>query len=374
MKYLHILSAFAAEPWAIQREKLEAITAFLVFKAKGGEFSAEEVAARITKKQEAQITQTEGAVAVIPVYGVLSQRMNMMADISGGTSYQMLGQALHAAIASDEVKAVVLDIDSPGGAVPGADELASEMRALRGGDKPIVAQVNSLAASAAYWIATAADEIVVTPSSRAGSIGVYTSHDDVSKYLENEGIKRTYISAGKYKVEGNETEPLGEEARAYVQSLVDQSYNRFVAAVAEGRGVTKSKVLDGYGQGRIFGAEALIERGMADRIATLNETLARFGATTEPERVTRIKAQNAARAEAAEVLVQKVRAGEPVTKREFEHGLKGAFGLSNSEAERAARLYLKSDQGEPDVEADRATQDALKDLRAAMGRFKLPTI
>ena len=262
MKYRHILSAFAAEPWAIMPEKLDALTDFLMFKADGGEFSSEELAARITKKQEAEIVQADGAVAIIPIYGVLAQRMNMFADISGGTSYQMLGAQIRDAVASDAVKAIVLDIDSPGGAVPGTDELAAEMRALRG-EKPIVAQVNSLAASAAYWIASAADEIVVTPSGRAGSIGVYTSHDDVSEYLKQQGVKRTYISAGQYKVEGNEAEPLGEDARKFIQERVDRSMERFVASVAEGRGVSKSRVRDGFGQGRVFFAEELLDRGMA---------------------------------------------------------------------------------------------------------------
>tara|TARA_R100001244_G_scaffold47793_2_gene42609 strand:- start:4344 stop:5462 length:1119 start_codon:yes stop_codon:yes gene_type:complete len=368
MKYEHILSAFAAEPWAMQREKLDAVTAFLIFKAQGGEYSAEEVAARITKKRDAEVAQTEGAIALIPVYGVLSQRMNMMADISGGTSYQAIGDSINAALTNEEVKAVVLDIDSPGGAVPGADELATELRALRGGPKPIVAQVNSLAASAAYWIASATDEIVATPSARAGSIGVYTSHDDVSEAMAKLGIKRTYISAGKYKTEGNEAEPLGEEARDYIHGLVDQSYQRFVGAVAEGRGVTKAKVLDGYGQGRIFGAEALVERGMADRIGTLKDTLARFGVQTDSPTVSRIKARNASRAEAAETLARKIRTGEPVTKREFENGLKGLVGCSNSEAERAARLYLKDAQGDPGDAAENLNE-AIAALKEAAAGF-----
>jgi len=364
MKYTHILSAFAAEPWAMQPEKLDALTRFLVFKAAGGEHTAEEVAARISRKQDADVARREGAVGVIPVYGVLAQRMNMMADISGGTSYQSLTRSLHTALADPEVKAVVLDIDSPGGAVPGTDELAAEMRKLRGGDKPIIAQVNSLAASAAYWIAASADEIVVTPSGRAGSIGVYTSHDDVSAALDKAGIKRTYIAAGEYKVEGNEAEPLGEDARAFVQERVNRSYDRFVASVAEGRGVKKSVVLDSYGKGRVFFAEELIDRGMADRIGTLEETLARFGASSEPEPIRRIKAANSARAEAAETLIARLKAGEEITKREFEHGLKGLAGLSNSEAERAARLYLKTDQGAPDDETDAAALAALNRLIA----------
>ena len=86
MKYAHILSAFAAEPWAMQPEKLGALTRFLAFKAAGGVYSAEEVAAVIDRAKSEEIARKEGAVGVIPVYGVLSQRMGMMSEMSGGTS------------------------------------------------------------------------------------------------------------------------------------------------------------------------------------------------------------------------------------------------------------------------------------------------
>src|SRR5690554_3690142 len=127
MKYLHILSAFAAEPLAMQPEKIDAITSFLLFKAEGGAYSAEELAARISNKQASEVSRAEGGVVVVPVYGTLAQRMDMMTDVSGGTSYQALRRAIHAAVSDDEVKAVVLDIDSPGGSVPGTEEIAAEI-------------------------------------------------------------------------------------------------------------------------------------------------------------------------------------------------------------------------------------------------------
>jgi len=328
MKFEHILSAFVAEPWAIQREKLGLLADLLVARAEGEKLVSSEMAAAISDARAAEIADVDGKVAVIPVYGVLAQKMDFMSAMSGGTSYAVIKKSLHSALAHEDVKAVVLDIDSPGGTVPGTDELATEIRAIRGGEKPIIAQVNSLAASAAYWIASAADEIVVTPSGRAGSIGVYTAHDDVSAALEKRGIKRTYISAGKHKVEGNETEPLGKDTLAHVQDGVNRSYQRFVAAVAEGRGTTAGKVEDGYGQGRVYYAESLLDRGMVDRVAT--------------------------REAAAQELCAKIRTGEKITVREWENGLKGLVGLSNSEAERAARLYLKDGQGAPDGDADAA--------------------
>lgn len=364
MKFENLLAAFEAEPWAIQREKLGFLSDILVARAQGEKLFTTEFATAVSEARANEIAKIDGKVALIPVYGVLANKMDAFSAMSGGTSYAGIKKALHSALANEDVKAVVLDVDSPGGTVPGTEELATEIRKLRGGDKPIIAQVNSLAASAAYWLASSADEIVVTPSGRAGSIGVYTAHDDISAALAQRGVKRTYISAGKNKVEGNETEPLGKEALAYIQDGVDHSYKRFVASVAEGRGTTVGKVEDGFGQGRVFYASALIDRGMADSIATLDETLARFGAETEPAYVRRLKASNVARTDDAHALAALLRAGEPITKREFENGLKGLVGLSNSEAERAARLYLKEGQGAPDVETDAAALAALNRLLA----------
>ena len=371
MKYRHILSAFVAEPWALDRDKMSAVTDFLLFKADGGEYTPEEAALRSGKGRVQVETNKPANVALVPVYGVLSQRMTMMSEFSGGSSYQSLTQALHAALASEDIAAVVLEIDSPGGSVPGTMELAAEIRSLRGGAKPIIAHINSTAASAAYWLASQADEIVITPSGRAGSIGVYTSHDDVSAALEKAGIKRTYISAGEYKVEGNEAEPLAKDAKAYIQARVDESYKAFVDDVALGRGVSSETVLADFGKGRMFGAVEAKKRGMVETIATLGETLARFGADTTPAAIQKIKTENQSKNESAELLSAKLRSGEPITKREFEHGLKGLVGASNSESERAARLYLKTDQGAPD-ETDAAALAAIKQLLAEADNF--PTL
>lgn len=367
MKFENLMTAFLAEPWAIQREKLGMLADIIVARAEGEKLVPSEVATAISDARAREVASVDGAVAIVPVYGVLANKMDAFSAMSGGTSYAGIKKALHSALGNEDVKAVVLDIDSPGGSVPGTEELSSELRALRGGSKPIIAQVNSLAASAAYWIAASSDEIVVTPSGRAGSIGVYTAHDDISQALEKRGIKRTYISSTPEKVEGNETEPLGKDTLAHIQDGVNRSYQAFLSAVAEGRGTTVGKVEDGYGRGRVFYAEALMDRGMVDRVATLEETITRYGGASEPDTVRRIKAANQSRREAAEVLAGKMAAGAPVTIREFEHGIRGLMGLSNLEAERAARLYFKDGQGEPDANA--ATLAALDRLIAAARDF-----
>lgn len=283
MKYAHILLAVAAELWAIDPDKLDQIVAFLALQAGGEKLSAAEIEARITRQAERDVQRRDGAVAILPLRGVIANRMNMMSEISGGTSSEMFGRQFDGAMADDGVKAVIIDVESPGGVVTGTDELSSKIFAARG-SKPIIAHVNGYAASAAYWIASAADEIVLTSSSEVGSIGIVGVHDDVSAALERMGVRKTIISAGKYKVEGNPFGPLSDEAREHRQSVADSYYDDFVRAIARNRGASLSAVRDGFGQGRMVRADAAIAEGMADRVASLDETIARFATVPPPRR------------------------------------------------------------------------------------------
>jgi ClpP class serine protease len=139
-----------------------------------------------------------------------------------------------------------------------------------------VAVANHLMASAAYWIGSAAEEVVVTPSGDVGSVGVFAMHEDWSGALEKEGINISLISAGKYKVEGNPYQPLGEEARAAIQASVDEVYDVFTNAVARNRGVNPAAVRTGFGEGRVVGAQEALKLGMVDRIDTLEGTINRL--------------------------------------------------------------------------------------------------
>jgi signal peptide peptidase SppA len=223
-------------------------------------------------------------IAHIPIRGVITPRANMFTAFFGGTSLDGVTQSLRQALAEPQVSAIVLDIDSPGGSVYGVGELAAEIYRARG-QKPILAVANSLAASAAYWLAAAADVVSVTPSGEVGSIGVYAAHDDYSKALEQDGVKRTMISAGRYKVEGNPWEPLSEEARAAIQKRVDEYYDAFVAAVALYRGTTDGRVRNGYGEGRVVGAQEAAGT-LADHVETFDAVLSRA------VRIVRRKAQD----------------------------------------------------------------------------------
>jgi signal peptide peptidase SppA len=244
--YERILRAVYATPWFIERSKLDAIVGFLELKAAGSGPSEETLAAVRAASAAAadrSIARQSGAVAVLPLMGLITHRGNMMGDISGprGTSVEKFTAGFRQALNDPNVKAIVIDVDSPGGSVDGVDELASEIFQARG-KKPMTAIANTLMASAAYYIGSAADELVVTPSGLVGSIGVYMAHTDTSEKDAKDGVKTTVISAGKYKAEGAAGKPLGEDGIAYAQSVVDSFYEQFVKAVARGRGVSAAAV------------------------------------------------------------------------------------------------------------------------------------
>jgi len=267
----HLIAWIAQEPWAIETAKAHEIIAYLAERAAG------DAAQKMSAPRERAVRQQGGRVALIPLIGVMAQR-SLPGDSTGtSVSTDETGRLIDRAAADSSIKAIVLDIDSPGGSVSGTRELAAKVRTARD-VKPVIAQVDSIAASAAYWVASQATEVVSTPGGITGSIGVLAIHEDLSAALEKEGIKHTIISAGKHKAEGSPFEPLSDETRAHYQERVDESYRDFVADVAAGRGVSPKMVEADYGQGRVLSSERALAAGMIDRIATFDETLARFAA------------------------------------------------------------------------------------------------
>jgi signal peptide peptidase SppA len=271
MKYSRVINWVLNTPWAITPTKLAVIMDLLAFYADGNRLTAEEVQDAIGAVNRGG-ARTTGAIQVLPLYGVIAQRAGMMTETSGGTSTEAFKRQFDSAVADAQIDAILIDVDSPGGAVSGVDELSAAIHAARGA-KPIVAVANSLAASAAYWIATAADSLYITPTGETGSIGVIAAHEDDSALYEREGVKTTLITAGKYKGEGNPYEPLSEDARTYLQSRVDEYYAMFVSRVAKNRGVAVSDVRGGFGEGRVVGAKAAKAMGMVDGIKTMEEVI-----------------------------------------------------------------------------------------------------
>lgn len=279
MKFQHVVDYVATNAWAILPEKWTEILSVLTFKVKGGDFTADELRARgFGVDQEPARASKRGAVAVIPLRGMIAHRADTLAASSGGASTEGFIGMLRQAVDDESVGTIVLDIDSPGGTVVGVPEAAAAVFAARE-QKKIIAVANPMMASAAYWIGSAAHEIVGHPSAfepMIGSIGVYTVHKDMSEAFAKEGIKLTVISAGKHKVEGNPTEPLSDETRAFIQQAVDSAYTAFTKDVAKFRGVDVSAVRNGFGEGRALSSKDAKAAGLIDKIATLEDVVGKL--------------------------------------------------------------------------------------------------
>lgn len=285
-----LIAEFLSTPWALQPERMAAFAEILARwmvgapKAMDDDETGESRAARAARRQEAA-RAGGGGIAVLPLYGVITQRGNMVDDISGpgSCSTQLFTSAFRAVMQDDTVGAVLIDIDSPGGSVYGVGELAAEIFEARG-KKPVYGIANSVAASAAIWIGAQCAELYVTPGGEVGSIGVWMAHKDLSKAMDEEGIKTTLVSAGKFKTEGNPYEPLSQEARDFMQARCNDYYATFTKAVSKGRGVPIGTVRDGMGQGRVLGADQALAEKMVDGVATFDEVVKKMSRQLQANR------------------------------------------------------------------------------------------
>jgi signal peptide peptidase SppA len=302
--YEHIIGAFSREIWAIEESKFFAIRKLLRLRASGDRVSDEEIAAVVKAAERPAPTRGSSSVAILPLFGTISHRANMFSESSGGTSTQGFGKAFAQVIGDPNVSAVIIEADSPGGGVSGLPELADQIYKARG-TKPIVAVANTRALSAAYWIVSQADEIVVSPSAGVGSVGVFLWLENWAENYKMDGIQPEIIRYGEHKAEANDWEPLTEETRAYLKSQVDKVGEMFVSAVARGRGLSAKVVRSDFGQGRGVMAKDALALGMADKVATMEETIDRVASG-------RWKPPNRLAAESIEVrMVAATQTGDP---------------------------------------------------------------
>lgn len=204
-----------------------------------------------------------GSTAIVPVVGPLFRRANMMTQLSGATSLEMLAKEFGAAVNDPNVNHVVLHIDSPGGEANGTSEFASQVRDATK-IKPITAYVGGTAASGGYWIAAASSRIVVNDTAHLGSIGVLGSAS-----APDAKTIQIVSSQSPYK----RIDPTTESGRARLQMQVDKLAGVFVSQIATYRGVTEAKVLEDFGKGDVLlGADA-VAAGMADEVSTLERLL-----------------------------------------------------------------------------------------------------
>ena len=283
LRYPHIASRVFDTPLLIQLEKLHAILNVLgprlgfdapVLDGKVAQVDPQRHLDMLVRVENVE-PKDEGhyvadGVAVIPVVGTLVQRADWMDAMSGMVSYTHIERMFVAAMDDRQVREIVLEIDSPGGEVAGAFDMADRMFEARG-EKPITAVATELAASAAYLIASAADEIVVPRTGSVGSIGVVATHVDYSKALEKRGIAVTLLFAGEKKVDGNPYEPLPESVRAEWMAELQEVYDLFVETVARNRGLSADWIRKT--EAAMFMGRHAVDVGLATQVNTFDNVL-----------------------------------------------------------------------------------------------------
>lgn len=236
--------------------------------------------------------KTQAKVMVIPVQGVLTKDSSW-----AGTTYASIADAAEEAAADPAVKRIVLAVDSPGGEVTGLPETAAVLNRVAK-VKPLHAMVEGTSASAAYWLTSQASDITMSPSSELGSVGVRIMHADISKMLEDAGIKITEMHAGEFKTEWSPFQPLSEGAKADMQKRIDSVHGEFLKDVGQGRGVraTRNITAAQYGGGRLFSAKDAMGHGLADAVQSPREF---YRAITAPEEESRTHSPSLKRARLA---------------------------------------------------------------------------
>jgi signal peptide peptidase SppA len=266
---------FSSEPWLITREGLEQMMA---------------IAARVNDVDALQVRQTQrldetvnvrerDGVAIVPVVGPIFRYANLFTMISGATSTGMLAKDIQAALDNPDIRAIVLEFNTPGGAVAGINELGNLIYDARE-VKPIVAYGDHNVQSAGYWLASAASQIVVDRTSIIGSIGAVISVTDTSGRDQKLGLRTVDIVSSQSP--DKRIDPHADEGRAKLQKIVDDLADVFVSTVARNRNTTVDEVLENYGRGGSMVGQAAVDAGLVDRIGSLESVIAELAPRAKP--------------------------------------------------------------------------------------------
>lgn len=267
MSNLRAFAAACGSAWAIQPEALQGLLE-IAAREHQPDFAAVEAAR--ARRTDSGLTMRDG-VAIIGVTGPIVRYADMFSAISGATSVSTLAREFNTALSDPSVRAILLNIDSPGGEVAGINEFAQMVFDARG-KKPVLAYVDGMAASAAYWIASAADEIVTDNTGLLGSIGVVATvaNPDVKSAREVQ-----FVSSQSPNKRPN---PNTDAGKSQLQTMVDDLADVFVSAVARNRGVTPDAVINEFGQGGVMVGAKAVDAGLADRLGSFEQIVSELAA------------------------------------------------------------------------------------------------
>ncbi|MGY6705916.1 S49 family peptidase [Roseinatronobacter sp.] len=357
---MRALDAVLGAPWAIQPDALEQI---IQIAAREHDVSPEALEKyRADTVARAETLEQRGSVAILNVAGPLFRRANLFTEFSGATSYDVMRRDLQVALDNRDIKSILLNIDSPGGAVNGCGELA---KAVFASEKPVVAYVGGMCASAAYWLASAAQQVIVDDAALVGSIGVMAGIRDTSEQDRASGVRNIEFVSSQSP--NKNPSPDTEEGATSYQKLVDDQAAVFIAAVAKHRGVTAEVVARDYGQGGVLVGADAVAAGMADGIGTFEEVLARL---TSGEVFARAPKQNRSQSAVDNLATQPVvthhRDKENIMAGETKAGTQPALETNDAAIEAA-----RAEAATAAVAADRGRRKAIMALPESKGREAL---
>jgi protease-4 len=205
-------------------------------------------------------------VAVVEVEGVIG------VGVDRGLDTESIVRTLGEYRDDPAVRAVVLRIDSPGGVVAPTQEIFTAVRRLRESKKPVVASLGSVAASGGYYVAVSADRIFASPGTLTGSIGVVMQLANVEGLLKKVGVEYVVVKAGAFKDVGNFARAMTPEERRILQALLDDVYDQFISAVAEGRGL-EPQAVRAFAEGRIYSGRQAHGLKMVDDLGGLEDAI-----------------------------------------------------------------------------------------------------
>ncbi len=219
----------------------------------------------------------EEGIALISIEGVI---------VAGESEFSMFGGAatgsddvvdeIERAIEDDSTKGILLRVNSPGGSAAGSQEIYNAIVRAKKAGKPVIVSMADVAASGGYYVSAPADVIFADPATITGSIGVIAIHQDMSGLYSKIGVKSETIKSGKLKDMFQPTGPLSDDARAVMKAMITQVFDQFVKAVAEGRKMKRSKVLE-LADGRIYTGEQAKANGLVDQLGGLHEAMTEAG-------------------------------------------------------------------------------------------------
>lgn len=270
------LASVFGDRWAIRPEALRQMIQI----ASRENLSRQAIEAELGRPLDNTYTVTvRDGIARIPVAGPLFRYANLFTDCSGATSYEEMAREFTTALNDSQIKAIVLDIDSPGGEVNGCAEMAELVFNARG-IKPIVAHISGDGCSAAYWLATAADSVIAGDTAIVGCIGVVACYIDASKHYEMHGIEEIEIVSSQ--TPNKRPNPAEDAGRAQIQRTIDDLAGVFISAIAKHRGVEAAVVQSEFGQGDVFVGATAAAAGLIDGVATYEELHASLLESSSP--------------------------------------------------------------------------------------------